>query len=474
MPAKHLAEAVTVSVTFSSPREAGSGFAAGAYAELFEKRFGAPAGNLNAAGDDVAHERRLASLHGLLALGIPDRRSEAYRYFSLRELSRSGHYEISPFLPSHPEGGTGEGADVHARRRDGDASHAVQFVDGALRRSQLATGLSSPVTVTADRYRPEGPDAPLGNLSGKDRFLPLLIDTFALERTRIGVAKAPAPARIELSELFRGEKPLFCVNVVRIEVEAGARAEICLRSGPLEEGLVSSVQSVTRVEVVAGAGSSVAFFIDGGEQGLSGMRFLEVQARLEADADLRLVTASDGGQLKFRGVFAVDLLASGARCGLYGAIRARADGLIAHHTEVRHLASDTASDQVYRILGAGSSRSVFNGRIHVEKGSSGIDAHQLVRGLMLSGECEIDAKPDLTIDADDVKCSHGASIGGLDSEQIFYLVSRGISEAQARLLLAGGFAAALAGYVPGGFLRDQLNASLSRLPEQADGTEAVP
>jgi Fe-S cluster assembly protein SufD len=88
----------------------------------------------------------------------------------------------------------------------------------------------------------------------------------------------------------------------------------------------------------------------------------------------------------------------------------------------------------------GASRGVFNGKVIVHPQASGTDAHQLNRNLLLSKSAEVDTKPQLEIYADDVKCTHGATVGQLDEEQVFYLRSRGIEEGVAKSLLVYAFA----------------------------------
>ncbi len=87
----------------------------------------------------------------------------------------------------------------------------------------------------------------------------------------------------------------------------------------------------------------------------------------------------------------------------------------------------------------GHARGVFQGRIEVARAAQKTDGYQMNQALLLSPDAEMDIKPELEIFADDVKCSHGATIGALDPEQIFYLRSRGIPEAQARSMLIRAF-----------------------------------
>ena len=108
---------------------------------------------------------------------------------------------------------------------------------------------------------------------------------------------------------------------------------------------------------------------------------------------------------------------------------------------VRHAAPKGISRQTVKNVLDGRSRGVFQGRIEVARGAQGTDGYQMNRALLLSADAEIDTKPELEIFADDVKCSHGATIGALDEDQVFYLRSRGIPDQEARSLLVRAFLA---------------------------------
>ncbi len=108
---------------------------------------------------------------------------------------------------------------------------------------------------------------------------------------------------------------------------------------------------------------------------------------------------------------------------------------------VRHAAPKGTSRQTVRNVLSGQSRGVFQGRIEVARGAQGTDGYQMNRALLLSPDAEIDTKPELEIFADDVKCSHGATVGELDAEQLFYLRSRGIPDQEARAILVRAFLA---------------------------------
>ena len=111
-----------------------------------------------------------------------------------------------------------------------------------------------------------------------------------------------------------------------------------------------------------------------------------------------------------------------------------------HHTKVNHLVAHTSSKQLYKGILDDSARAVFNGKVIIVKDAQKTDAEQLNKNLMLSDKSEIDTKPEMMIDADDVKCAHGAAIGQMNEDEVFYLKSRAISDKDARALLSRGYA----------------------------------
>ncbi len=126
------------------------------------------------------------------------------------------------------------------------------------------------------------------------------------------------------------------------------------------------------------------------------------------------------------------------------------------HSFIDHTQPHGTSRQLHKAIVDGKSRAIFNGKIFVRPGAQQTDAQQQSRNLLLSEEAQVDTKPELEIFADDVKCAHGAAIGQLDPEELFYLQSRGLNELTARNLLTYGFAADLLARIPVASLRKQL------------------
>lgn len=110
------------------------------------------------------------------------------------------------------------------------------------------------------------------------------------------------------------------------------------------------------------------------------------------------------------------------------------------HSRIDHKVPNCTSHQTYKGILDGKSRAVFNGKVFVHEQARGTDAYQSNKNLLLSNDARVDTKPQLEIFNDDVKCAHGATVGQLEDEELFYLLSRGLNEDLARNLLTYGFA----------------------------------
>jgi Fe-S cluster assembly protein SufD len=132
--------------------------------------------------------------------------------------------------------------------------------------------------------------------------------------------------------------------------------------------------------------------------------------------------------------------AESAECILNGLSLGSGMQLIDNHTVIDHAKPHCSSHELYKSILDGASKGVFNGKVFVRKDAQKTDAKQTNKTLLLSDEATMNTKPQLEIFADDVKCTHGATVGQLDDEQIFYLRSRGIDLNAARDILTSAFA----------------------------------
>ena len=148
--------------------------------------------------------------------------------------------------------------------------------------------------------------------------------------------------------------------------------------------------------------------------------------------------------------------AEGAECAIDGLALITDRQLADSHTCIDHAKPHGVSRQLHKCIVGGAAHAVFNGKIMVRPGAQRTDSSQSSRNLLLTGKAQVDTKPQLEIFADDVKCAHGATVGQLDSEEVFYLQSRGLSDATARNLLTYAFGAEIIDRIPIASLKHRL------------------
>ncbi|MCK5580405.1 MAG: Fe-S cluster assembly protein SufD [Candidatus Omnitrophica bacterium] len=147
----------------------------------------------------------------------------------------------------------------------------------------------------------------------------------------------------------------------------------------------------------------------------------------------------------------------GANTTLNGLYLAGGDQLVDHHTSINHHLAHGTSQQLYKGILTDNAHAVFNGKIYVHPEAQQTNSYQLNKNLMLGMGCHVDTKPQLEIYADDIKCSHGATIGQLNEAELFYLQTRGIPRASAIKMLAKGFANELLNKSADANVQDKIN-----------------
>lgn len=174
-------------------------------------------------------------------------------------------------------------------------------------------------------------------------------------------------------------------------------------------------------------------------ESLSAFHLAAIHARLGRNANLVAHSIATGARLSRNSIRTI-LAAEGVECVLNGLYLTRDEQLADHHMIVEHAQPHCNSHEYYNGILDGRSKGVFHGRILVRQPAQKTDAKQTNKNLLLSDDATVDTKPQLEIYADDVKCTHGATIGQLNEESIFYLRARGIGAERARAMLIHAFA----------------------------------
>lgn len=335
--------------------------------------------------DGLEREARMAAFSAFREGGLPHRKVEAWKYTDITSVV------AGPF------------------HRPSAASFSLTLPDGV--RSQ---GLR--------KYPAARNDQPFAKLSR------------ALSH---GGMELVVPAGSDIAQVVRLDFPpagpgdVVCPALV-IRVEPGSRVDFLVNATGQGEG--SLVSSLIRIDVAENAAVSFTKLCTG-----AGANFCALQTRQASGSRLFLFEATIGARLTRNDLHAL-LDGGGAEIRLDG-LYAVGDGEhVDNHTTVEHAVPDTRSRQLYKGLIGGTACGVFNGRIVVNPGAKGTDALQMNRNLLTSRTASVDTKPQLEIGNDDVRCTHGATIGRIDEAQMFYLESRGLDPCAAAALLSRGFA----------------------------------
>ncbi len=209
-------------------------------------------------------------------------------------------------------------------------------------------------------------------------------------------------------------------------------------------------------ELVGGPDSVVEHYRLQQEENVAGFHVGALTAHLERGCHLTAHAVSLGGAL-VRNNVRVTLNGEGAECVLNGLYLADGKQHIDNFTEIDHVKPRARSLELYKGILDGSAHGVFNGKIVVHKDAQKTDARQTNKNLLLSADAVVNTKPQLEIYADDVKCSHGSSIGQMDDDALFYLRSRGLGIEAARSLLSFAFASDVVGRMKIESLRQRLD-----------------
>jgi Fe-S cluster assembly protein SufD len=379
---------------------------------------------------------RQAGIENFNTLGLPTPKQESWKYTRLRPL------EDTPFQPVGEQDGMAALDSLPSLLPDPGGRPRLVFVNGRIRPSFWVEGdlpegvhvecLKDMLASGADWVQEH-----LGRICQADDqpFLALntaMMDTGFVLRVDDGV-EVPQPIEVVfIGGLTDGPVAYFPRNL--IVLGSGAKATVVKHHVGLGVGAYFA-NAVTEVDVGEGARFN-HYTVQ--EETRDATHLSTVHARVAKDGTYESFNLSIGGRLSRKEV-TVRLEGEGAHTGLNGAYLMRGQEHCDNTTRIDHLAPNTTSREVFKGVLDDESRAVFQGRIVVHKDAQGTDGHQLCKTLLLSTGAEIDAKPELEIYADDVKCSHGATTGQIDETALFYLRSRGVPEALARNLLVQSF-----------------------------------
>lgn len=395
---------------------------------------------LIAAADADEKQFRTSAWDTYARFGMPDRRTETWKYSSAAGLVK----QAWPLIED------GRGVPVEVVRfaeKWQDRFDTVIVLDGVMRPEVSTLSKVAGVRWSAADWNILAHDVSDARIQFEDGF------------SALSAAVARPGLQLLVGDGVKLSKPVLIIHAQSEsaswsssvnQIILGARAEVHLAeiyAGGSSRYLRSSLTNVDLREHAQMSWVRVQ------QEDPAGLHFSEVSCSLESSAQLSLTQLNGGAQWS-RGAIRATIRGAGAGVHLNGLTFARGQQHIDQRVEVRHLAGQSESAQLFKGVLKDRARGVLNGKIYIAKDAQKVSSMQLNHNLLLSPGAEADTKPELEIYADDVKANHGASIGRLDEDKMFYFMSRGIPRALAQQMLAHAFVGDVLMKIPRGVLRE--------------------
>lgn len=397
-------------------------------------------------------------------LGFPSVKDEEWKYTNLAPLAR---IDFKP-SPSRESSNTGIEASELAKFSavETEGSQLV-FVNGILS-NDLSSVASLPGEVTAIDLSAATTDERFADTVRK--HLARQADYVASGPVALNTAFISTGAFVHIPRNVSVSAPIHLLFIndgsqtamfPRVLVVAGENSSATVIESYVSTGETQYFTNAV-VELALADGARIEHYKVQRESGRA-FHIATTMADLGQNATYDSTTITFGAELS-RHDIGVNLDHEGAECWVDGLYLVAAGQHTDTHSVIDHKKPRCTSHQLYKGILDGKSRAVFNGKIFVRHGAQKTDAMQTNKNLLLSNEARVDTKPQLEILADDVKCAHGAAVGQIEEEELFYLETRGIHPDLARNLLTYGFAEEVIGKIKIDSIRTQLDeAVLNRL-----------
>ena len=378
-------------------------------------------------------QRRDAAAKHFAAVGFPNTRLEDWRFTNVSPIAEA-NWPLA-------QGGFSQAAALTAAVSIPGAVRLVivngRFAAGLSDLSTLPKGLRIASLRDGARDATDGIETHLGKVFSIATHpfaalnTSLLDDGVAIMATKGAIVETP----VHIVVVTGGETPV--VAHPRVLIVAGENSQVRVAQTFIGSPDTAYFNNAV-IEVVVGPSALVQLYTDQRESDQA-FHVANIQAHVEAKGVFESHAFSTGARI-MRHDIGIGLKGEGADCTMNGVYLADGERLMETHTSLDHAMPHCTSHEIYKGILAGKGRAVFNGRIIVQLDAQKTDAKQTNRALLLSDEATINSNPQLEIFADDVKCTHGAAVGQLDEEAMFYLQARGLNRDAARDMLLHAFA----------------------------------
>lgn len=352
------------------------------------------------------------ALDKFIEIGMPSKKSEPWKYTNIGQALETG------FLTNPPKD-----FDLPLESRDS----RIVLINGYFSKQHSILPKDIEVLEKSANY---------SNLDTDDSF----------ELLNLGLA--PITLEIKISKNFQSKTPIEILHTttkvaqgcvvsprVKINVEKFSKVHVLENFKGLE---LSNYFTNSLTEIILAEGSTVEY-VKLANESLAAIHIGKVKAFCEKDSKFNGFTFSLGGKIT-RNNIEITLLKEGAEASANGVFAISQDQICDNFSVIDHKVPQTNSNQLFKGILDDESHGIFTGKIRVNPDAQKINSQQVSKNLLLSKKAHVNARPILEIYADDVKCSHGAAIGQLDPDEIFYLETRGIQKNKAQRMLCNAFA----------------------------------
>ena len=395
-----------------------------------------------------ANEKRQAAFENFTAAGLPTKKEEAWKFTSLTDFKNMA-WQIADESESDL---THDQMQEISKNLPSDFLNFV-FVNGVLNRT--LSDDSETLFQILDAESGDFITAP-DNVEGK---LLNLAKAFLAKKIRITLAKHKViEVPVQIVFVQSSKNSVYTSEKLEVIMEENSEMKLLVHS----MSFVNASADAINIEVDCQLGPSARLnFVQLQNEDQDSFHFSQARVSLERQSQFKSLTLSLGNKLT-RNYLDIQFKDKAAEATVLGLGVIDGQQHLDNYTFIQHQTGENNSNQHYKSILAGQSRSVFRGRVRIAPNAQKANSEQLNNNLLLTRHCEADSIPQLEIFADDVKAGHGSTVGQLNPDEIFYFLSRGISQLEAVRMLSQGFAKELIYRIDDELIQNYLLTALNR------------
>ncbi len=367
--------------------------------------------------------------------GLPSKKDEAWKYTSVKSFS-----EINWSLPTEEQHLSHEDMKWLSTKLSTDFYNFV-FINGHLNQTlsdEFENWISVVETAESD-FLNMGAD---GEIKLIDLALAAATQKICVQIAAGKIIEKPIQILFAQKSESSSDQNILSQSAIEFNLAENAQTKLILNFVSLPSSLLGSLQKSNAINIstkINLAQNSNLQFVQLQNENNSDFHFSRTQFELQSGAQLLSLDLALGGKLS-RHYLETSFVGENANAGVYGLTALAKDQHADHYTYIHHQKGANQSVQHYKSVLTDESHSVFRGRVRIEPDAQKANSEQLNNNLLLTRTAHADSVPQLEIYADDVKAGHGSTMGQLNTDEIFYFLSRGINQTQAVRMLAFGYA----------------------------------